>query len=546
MIEQRDPSPRPGSLLNWRESAGPGGQGVTAADRLSLALNHNQDGVTGALAHGDLILGGLIDHLVGGGGVEPQALVALQPLAVGIGESSGIKAHLSQVVLRVEHPFIFGHRIAPGAVVHIRLARAAGLIHLDGIGVDIEAAKGVVDHLGGGGIIVVGVGEVGAAAGGLGPLTGHSLSGLPHEVELYLLRRVGLIDLAGAPGEQDALNAGVQRGQGVHGMLIHKVLEGLDLGLGGGAETLGAAIAAPGVGADHLGILIAVIPGIGLNVVIAPLIVESAVHVDAAGAGVVAQLAVLIPVGTLHAEAGHAGGGGIVGLAAVEGRDIAVAVNIRVRITERNPVAVGIGGPQVGTVIDYKGLLVAVGVNHGVHIDDVVIQDVLHIFVVGVGHKPPCGVQSRRAALALAAVDVAEDTDPDLSAVGNPLIRNFQAPQGTLLPASADLIQFGDVGILLGHVGKCFLDLAVGEAAVPVNVCKRFRHARGIVVTGRDCLAGAPRGASALYIDIGASGNDTHKHDSRQAKGQDFAKNLFPHKYLLSQASKCYHINHKR
>ena len=68
LIEQRDPSPRPGSLLNWRESAGPGGQGVTAADRLSLALNHNQDGVTGALAHGDLILGGLIDHLVGGGG----------------------------------------------------------------------------------------------------------------------------------------------------------------------------------------------------------------------------------------------------------------------------------------------------------------------------------------------------------------------------------------------------------------------------------------------------------------------------------------------
>lgn len=83
---------------------------------------------------------------------------------------------------------------------------------------------------------------------------------------------------------------------GIDALLSQEVLHRTDLGLGGGIRAGNV----PGDG-THLGLGSAF--GVGLRIEAVPLIVEGAVHVDAAAAGIVAENVVAVPVGALHTEA---------------------------------------------------------------------------------------------------------------------------------------------------------------------------------------------------------------------------------------------------
>ena len=189
------------------------------------------------------------------------------------------------------------------------------------------------------------------------------------------------------------------------------MLERLDLRLGGRRRT--------SCGPVHVAHLLAVLR---LNVIAVPLVVEGAVHVDAARAGIVAQNAVFVPVGAFHAEHGQVSGGRVIGRSAIERGDEAVAVNVGVGVAVGDVVPVGVSGPQVGAVVDDEGLLVAIGVDDRDHIDDVVIQQSLDIIVAGAQRQPPRRIHGGGSALPLAAVDVGEYADARLFLGGDRLI----------------------------------------------------------------------------------------------------------------------------
>ena len=372
---------------------------------------------------------------------------------------------------------------------------------------DTQTAVSVVDHLSGGDVVVVGVHGVAIAVRTLGPSGAHLSGGLLHEGDVGVLG-VGLVISAVAPGIQDALDAGVQGGHGVHGGVVQEALDGLDLGLGSG----GFAAGGPGVLAD-LTILIA----IGLDVVAVPLIVEGAVHVDGAGARIIAQDTILVPVGAFHTEL-SLGVDGAVGVGAVQGGDKGIAVDIGVGVAEGNAVAVAIGGPQVGTVIIHEGLLIAVGVHDGHDVNHIVLQNILDIGGVGVEEEPPGGVHGGGSALALAAVDVGDDADAGLVLLLAGVASDLQAPQVALLPGGADGIQVSQLGIGLSHGGQLLFQLGKGVTVVPVDL-------QGL---GDILRSAGDSGVSGLCG--GAGDRDQHDQDQGQTK-QPFQQGLFHHSH---------------
>lgn len=126
--------------------------------------------------------------------------------------------------------------------------------------------------------------------------------------------------------------------------------------------------AVPGGGPVHIADLLAVLR---LDVIPVPLVIEGAVHVDPAGAGIVAEHAVFIPVRALHAEDGEGPRRRVVRLAAIERGDEAVAVDVRVGIAEGDAVAVCVLRAQVRAGVDDEGLLIAVRVDDRDDIDRV-------------------------------------------------------------------------------------------------------------------------------------------------------------------------------
>ena len=252
----------------------------------------------------------------------------------------------------------------------------------------------------------------------------------------------------------------MKRGESGHVVLVDELLHRLNLGLGSGGRTGGG----PSVAADR------VVSADGLDVETVPLVVEGTVHVDAAVARIVTEDAVAVPVGAFHTEVGELSRGLVAGLAAVDGGDEAVTGDIGVGIAEGNAVTVEVAGAQVGTVVVDEGLLIAVGVDDGDDIDDVVIEQALDVIVAGAEGQPPCGVHGGGGAFALAAVDVGEHADAGLIFGGDVLVGDLEAPEVALLPGGTDGVEVGDVGVGLVHLGELRLKLGVGVAMVPVNV----------------------------------------------------------------------------
>ena len=252
----------------------------------------------------------------------------------------------------------------------------------------------------------------------------------------------------------------MKRGEGGHIVLVDELLHRLNLGLRSGGRTGGG----PSVAADR------VVSVGGLDVETVPLVVEGTVHVDAAVARIVTEDAVAVPVGAFHTEVGELSRGLVAGLAAVDGGDEAVTVDIGVGIAEGNAVTVEVAGAQVGTVVVDEGLLIAVGVDDGDDIDDVVIEQALDVIVAGAEGQPPSGVHGGGGAFALAAVDVGEHADAGLIFGGDVLVGDLEAPEVALLPGGTDGVEVGDVGVGLVHLGELRLKLGVGVAMVPVNV----------------------------------------------------------------------------
>ena len=182
---------------------------------------------------------------------------------------------------------------------------------------DVVAAVCIVDQLGGGGVILIGAHAVKSAAGVVLEGLRHLGGGLLHERDLGV---VGVFRVVGAiaPRVEDGLDAGVQRDEGVYVVRVQKPLQRLDLRLGGGGGA--------GGGPVHIADLLAVLR---LDVIPVPLVIEGAVHVDPAGAWIVAEHAVFIPVRALHAEDGEVPRRRVVRLAAIERGDEAVAVDVR-------------------------------------------------------------------------------------------------------------------------------------------------------------------------------------------------------------------------
>ena len=323
---------------------------------------------------------------------------------------------------------------------------------------DVVAAVRVVDQLGGGGVILIGTHAVKSAAGVVLEGLRHLGGGLLHERDLGV---VGVFRVVGAiaPRVEDGLDAGVQRDEGVYVVRVQKPLQRLDLRLGGGGGA--------GGGPVHIADLLAVLR---LDVIPVPLEIEGAVHVDPAGARIVAEHAVFIPVRALHAEDGEIPRRRVVRLAAIERGDEAVAVDVRVGIAEGDVVAVCVLRAQVRAGVDDEGLLIAVRVDDRDDIDRVGVEQTLDIGVVRAERQPPGGVHGRGGAFALAAVDVGEDTDPCFLLGRDRLVGDLQAPEIALLPGGADGIEVGDVGILFGHLGELRFQLCEGVARVPVDV----------------------------------------------------------------------------
>ena len=338
--------------------------------------------------------------------------------------------------------------------------------------------------------------------------------GLLHEGDLGIL---GIIRVIGAiaPRVKDGLNTGVQRDKGVDLVLIHKLLECLDLRLGGGC--------CAGCCPVHVAHLLSVLR---LNIVAVPLVIECAVHVDPAGAGIVAKNTVLIPVGAFHAEHGQVSRGCIVGFSAIERGNEAVSVDVRVWITVRDVVPVGVFRPQVGAVVDDKGLLIAVRVDDGDDIDDVAVQQPLYIIVSGAKGQPPCGVHRGGSAFAFAAVYVGKYADPVFFLGRDRLVGDLKAPEVALLPRGADGVERSDVGIRFSHLGKLRLELCECVAIIPVNV-QALRDIAGRIGPGVQrqplCLFAACRAAAA------AGGESQH-----QDEGKTEAQDLF---------CKCFHLS---
>ena len=82
--------------------------GSLGAVAVGLAVDHNQSALQEAFDQSLLVIGSLVDHLSGGGGVEPQAFAFCQANAVGISDGSGIQTqNVLDVFLRVEFPLCF-------------------------------------------------------------------------------------------------------------------------------------------------------------------------------------------------------------------------------------------------------------------------------------------------------------------------------------------------------------------------------------------------------------------------------------------------------
>ena len=334
---------------------------------------------------------------------------------------------------------------------------------------DVQAAVGVVDQLRAGGIILIGGHGVEAASGGLLEGCGHLRRHALHVGDVIGIhfRIVGAI----APGVEHALDAGVQRGHCVDLVVQQEVLDRLHLRLGGRSR----ASVLPGIGADDAGLN-------GLHVEAVPLVVEGAVHVDAAVARIVAQDAVAVPVRTLHAEARRGLAVGLhIGRAAIERGDVAVAVDVGVGIGEGRAVAVQVAGTQVLAGVVDEGLLVAIGVDHRHDVDHVVVQNLLHLLGRGLGGQPPGEVHRAGCGLALAAVDVRHHRDAGLVVLVHLRVGQLHAPQGALLIRPSDGIELGYVRIGLRNRLQLRFQLRVGVARVPVDGGKihRFGQARG-------------------------------------------------------------------
>ena len=260
-----------------------------------------------------------------------------------------------------------------------------------------------------------------------------------------------------------------------------------------------------GGGPVHIADLLAVLR---FDVIPVPLVIEGAVHVDSAGARIVAEHAVFIPVRALHAEDGEIPRRRVVRLAAIERGDEAVAVDVRVGIAEGDVVAVCVLRAQVRAGIDDEGLLIAVRVDDRDDIDRVGVEQTLDIGVTRAQRQPPGGVHGRGGAFAFAAVDVGEDTDPCFLLGRDRLVGDLQAPEIALLPGGADGIEVGDVGILFRHLGELRFQLCEGVARVPVDV-QPLRDLAGRVGAGierqplRFFAARRAAGGKAKYEDQG-------------------------------------------
>ena len=331
--------------------------------------------------------------------------------------------------------------------------------------------------------------------------------GLLHEGDLGIL---GIIRVIGAiaPRVKHGLDAGVQRDKGVDLVLIHKLLERLDLRLGGGRCT--------GCRPVHVAYLLTVLR---LDIVAVPLVVECAVHIDPACAGIVAKNTVLIPVGAFHTEHGQVSGGRVIGLSTIERGDEAVSVNVCIGIAVRDVVPVGVSGSQVGAVVDDKGLLIAVWVDDGDDIDDVVVQQSLYIVIPGAKRQPPCGIHRGGSAFTFAAVYVGKYADPVFFFGRDRFVGDLHAPEVALLPRGTDGIERGDIGIGFGHLGKLRLKLCECVAIIPVNV-QALRDLAGCIGPGVQRqqlrLFAACRAAAA------AGGKSQHKNE-----GKTEAQDLF-------------------
>ena len=161
-----------------------------------------------------------VDHLVGGAGIEPQTLVSGKAYALAVGNGvRGQTQHVPNLIAGVEHPLGLRHGVFPLAGADIAVLGLTGAVHLNGIGVDIVAAIGVVDQLRGGGVILVGAHAVEAPAGVILENLCHLGGGLLHEGDLGIVGIVGVIG-AVAPWVKHGLNAGVQRDKGVDLVLV--------------------------------------------------------------------------------------------------------------------------------------------------------------------------------------------------------------------------------------------------------------------------------------------------------------------------------------
>ena len=338
---------------------------------------------------------------------------------------------------------------------------------------DVQTAISVVDHLGGGGVVFIGGLGVETAACGLLEGGGHALGNGLHLHQFFVAFVKGLV----APGVQHALNAGVQGGQRVDVFFDQEILHSLNFGFACGS---GAGVG-KGVGSDN-----AAFAADGFDVKTVPLVVEGAVHVDAAVAGIVRQDAVLVPVGALAADVVL-----LVALVAVQridGRsilqpadiiigsageqigDIAIAVDVGIGIRERHAVAVEVARTQVLTGVDHEGLLVAVGIDDGYHVDHITVQQVGYVGILGVERQPPHEVHGAGGAFAFAAVDVGKNADAGFVFVGHGFVGQLHAPQCAFLPGTANLVHFADFGAAVSDGLHLLFQFVKSVAGIPVDI----------------------------------------------------------------------------
>ena len=177
-----------------------------------------------------------------------------------------------------------------------------------------------------------------------------------------------------------------------------------------------------------------------------------------------------VPVRALHAE--DLGGLGIrlrVRRAAIERGDEAVAVDVRVGIREGRAVAVGIHGAEVLAGVADEGLLVAVGIDDGHDVDNVIAENLGDAFRLAVLGQPPGEVHGAGRGFALTAVNVGHHGDAGLVRLVNGRIGQLHAPERPLLPAVADGIEGRDFGIRLIDFAELTFQLSIGIAHAPVD-----------------------------------------------------------------------------